>query len=76
MKDINDMTNGELVDEVIRQLKIDYPDKNEAELRLIILMAGDNQRYGEIEVCVTDAPPEARLKAMVENSLCVLKKSE
>lgn len=76
MKDINDMTNGELFDEVIRQLKEVYPDKNEAELRLIILMAGDNQRYGELEVCVADASPEARLKAMVENSLRILKKSE
>ena len=67
-KNISDMTNGELVDEVIRQLKIDYPDKSEEELRIIIWMAGDSQQRGGLVFKVIDARPEDRLKAMVENS--------
>jgi len=68
MKDVNDMTNGELVDEVIRQLKIDFPDKSEEELRITILMAGDSQQHNGLVFKITDARPEDRLKAMVENS--------
>lgn len=62
------MTNGELIDEVVRQLKIDYPDKSEQELRLIIWMAGDSQQRGGLNIKVIDASPEDRFKAMVENS--------
>lgn len=57
-----------MMEEVIRQLKIDYPDKSEEELRIIIWMAGDSQQRGGLVFKVIDARPEDRLKAMVDNA--------
>lgn len=72
-KDVNEMTNGELEEEAVRQLQINFPDKSIEELRFAVLAGGESVRHGNIEMYVTDMSPERRLKAMLDNARRILR---